>query len=73
MGRLYQLINIIAELDRQIGDMEKHTIRLTAIIGLGWLCFLASYLDQESTAKTSSLRTTLSQNETAESIRNAIP
>jgi hypothetical protein len=71
MGRPYQLINIIAELDR--GDMEKHTIRLTAIIGLGWLCFLASYVDQESTAKTSSLATTLSQNETAETIRNTIP
>jgi hypothetical protein len=32
--------------------MEKHTIRLTVIIGLGWLCFLESYLDQTSTAKT---------------------
>jgi len=31
--------------------MEKHTIRLTAIIGLGWLCFLPSYVGQKSTAK----------------------
>jgi hypothetical protein len=34
--------------------MEKHTIRLIAAIGLGWLCFLATHVDQTSTARISS-------------------
>jgi hypothetical protein len=38
--------------------MDKHTIRLTAIIGLGWLCFLASCLDQKLPAKASLLTVT---------------
>jgi hypothetical protein len=32
--------------------MERHTIRLTAITGLGWICFMASFVDQKSAAKT---------------------
>jgi len=38
----------------QILYMEKHTIRLIAVIGLSWLCFLAVYVDQTSTARISS-------------------
>jgi hypothetical protein len=31
--------------------MEKHTIRLMAVLGLGWLCFLAAHVDQTSTGR----------------------
>jgi len=34
--------------------MKKHTIRLIAVIGLGWLCFLAAHVDQTSTARIAS-------------------